>query len=183
MEGNINSKTKEPLNTEVGLQVEFAELRKANHLHNKLTELVIDGQGLDFLTEKIASLIGNLVVVEDPYLQVLAYSFPKSDSGIEQIGLKALSYKDYPPSFTKDSFSFEQYHIAAKKRRPVRVAILSDTGPNMTGLLVPMITGNMIIGYLSVIESHQSIGDVDVGVINHAATIISLEMVKQRTSV
>src|SRR5207237_4329501 len=72
----------------------------------------------------------------------------------------------------------------ARERRPVRIPPMTDFGVDASCVLAPVAVGESIMGYLSILaEGDASVGeDLDLQIVQHAATVYALSMMRERSA-
>jgi len=71
-------------------------------------------------------------------------------------------------------------HEVVEGRKPRKVAPIPEAGMTAHRIITPILAGGENLGYLSIIEHPQRHEQLAMMAIEHAATVIALEMIKQR---
>lgn len=147
-------------------------LKRAIAIHAQLTDLVLQGEDLVAIAVTLARLVGRPVVVEDKFFRTLAYAYSEEkDAG----ALSTLSGE------MLEDPRFQQFvKLLEKERRPL--VWRQQEGPEETSsrLMAPIIAGDTILGYISIIEGSETLEELDVIAVEHAATVFALKLMQQR---
>src|SRR5438132_1668570 len=156
------------------LQAQNAALRQLVVIHDRLGALVLQGADVTAITRMMADLVGRRVLVLDALLQVMAMAVPARDA------------------FLADGFVWApgQGYVRAvlatlaRERRPLRVPPMADFGVDASCVLAPVAVGESIMGYLAILaEGDASVGDdLDLQIVQHAATVYALSMMRERSA-
>ena len=156
------------------LQAQNAALRQLVVIHDRLGALVLQGADVTAITRMMADLVGRRVLVLDALLQVMAMAVPARDE------------------FLGDGFVWApgQGYVRAvlatlaRERRPLRVPPMADFGVDASCVLAPVAVGESIMGYLAILaEGDASVGDdLDLQIVQHAATVYALSMMRERSA-
>lgn len=152
-------------------------IMQAEKIHSKLTKLVLDGGSLEDITSTISNLIGTPILVEDSSLNILSSSFPseKDYSGTSDI----INYRmsgEFQKKLKK-SYQFKQ-SVTNRNGDPFKFPIKPDEDISQNTL--PIVANQILYGFLSAIELEKKLDDLDVIALEHGATTIALEMMKEK---
>ncbi|HET6315210.1 MAG TPA: hypothetical protein VFG86_02045, partial [Chloroflexota bacterium] len=163
------------------LQGQNATLRQLVAIHDRLGALVLGGADIATITAVLAELIGRRVLLLDTQLQASAMAVP------------SLRFAD--PSTNSGQAGGEPFRWApaaayvsgvlatlAGERRPLRIPPMADWGVEAVCVLAPVAAGEAILGYLAILEERGAVPseDVDLQVVQHAATVYALAMMRER---
>ena len=160
------------------LNQEKAAMQKSAAIHNQLTFLVLDGQGLSGITENLAHIIGRPVLVADRFFQVLSCFKPlpqgedDNGEGIESIWKMVIA----DPTVRQDLLALG---TGAQYFSLMPPGLVDDDVKKI--MVVPIIAGNNHLGFVSALEE-KPLSKLDCIALEHAATVIALEMLKQKAS-
>jgi sugar diacid utilization regulator len=162
------------------LQAQNAVLRQIVVIHDRLGALVLQGADVTAITRMTAELVGRRVLLLDALLQVVTMALPLHD--------------ERPPR-TVDGFSWapQQGYVRAvlatlaRERRPLRVPPMADFGVDASCVLAPVAVGDAILGYLAILAEGgdgdaTTSEDLDLQVVQHAATVYALSMMRERVA-
>jgi sugar diacid utilization regulator len=155
-------------------------LRQIVVIHDRLGALVLQGADVTAITRMTAELVGRRVLLLDALLQVVTMALPLHD--------------ERPPR-SGDGFSWvpQQGYVRAvlatlaRERRPLRVPPMADFGVDASCVLAPVAVGDAILGYLAILAEGgdgdaTTSEDLDLQVVQHAATVYALSMMRERVA-
>jgi purine catabolism regulator len=149
-----------------------ATSERAMQLYRRLSEMSREGLGLQAMTDVIANLTGNIVVVQDKRLEIKAESWP-SDTAVNQEALRhSLKQREQLPAILRNR------KAAANARQTYWQQILPVE--NMGRLVSPIVSGDRARGYLSVVGPAGSLDLLDSLAVEHGAAACALEMAKAK---
>ena len=164
------------------LQKKYEELKKVNEIlieqhkvltrsleiHKQLTELALTGKGIEAICHTLTDIIDNPVQVEDQNFEVIATTMDKMIHSF-------ISGKDL---MERKEFDV-QIKILFQDKKPVELFLDSDTIQYM----VPIIAGETILGLIITVLVKKKLSQLDRVALEQGATIIALEMLKQRATI
>jgi len=151
------------------LQAQNATLRQLVAIHDRLGALVLLGADIATITAVLAELIGRRVLLLDGQLQASAMAVPSELSA---------PFRWAPaPAYVSGVLA-----TLAGERRPLRIPPMPNWGIEAVCVLAPVSVGEAILGYLAILEEHEEAPaeDVDLQVVQHAATVYALAMMRER---
>ncbi len=147
-----------------------ATSERAMQLYRRLSEMSREGLGLQAMTDVIANLTGNIVIVQDKRLEIKAESWP-SDTTVDVEGLRrTLKQREQLPAILRNR------KAAANARQTYWQQILPIE--NMGRLVSPIVSGDRARGYLSVVGPPGNLDLLDSLAVEHGAAAYALEMAK-----
>lgn len=140
-------------------------------IHEQLTQCILNGKGIAYIIAILAELMKSAVVLEDHHLNPLSSNIPQT---------VALNDSLKPYLFTSTSLTFkEQTSIYLKRKRPFEINDqYSDIAVNR--LVSPILVGNQFLGFISLLRLNKRFSNIDHIAIEHAASIIALEILKEK---
>lgn len=170
----LQEKVTELFNLNEMLSNEKAALQKSATIHNQLTSLVLEGKGLDEISRNLAQIIDKEILVADHFFQVLSCSpAGKADrESITDIWNKAINNQDI-----KEQLSLDSNKHLFRFAFPVK-----EGGSQGNVVVLPVIAGKDYLGYVVTIEEDELLRELDCIALEHAATVIALEMLKQKAA-
>ena len=151
------------------LQTQNATLRQLVAIHDRLGALVLLGADIATITSVLADLIGRRVLLLDGQLQASAMAMPSEMNS---------AFRWAPaPAYISGVLA-----TLAGERRPLRVPPMADWGVEAVCVLAPVSVGEANLGYLAILEEQDlsPSEDVDLQVVQHAATVYALAMMRER---
>jgi hypothetical protein len=156
------------------LQAQNSTLRQLVAIHDRLGALVLLGADIATITAVLAELIGRRVLLLDNQLQASAMAVP------------SVHYADDVPEPFRwapaPAYVSGVLATLAGERRPLRIPPMADWGVEAVCVLAPVAVGEAILGYLAILEEREATPseDVDLQVVQHAATVYALAMMRER---
>jgi purine catabolism regulator len=153
--------------TIAALQAQNSVLRQLVSIHDRLGVLVLQGADVTAITRRLSDLIGRRVLLLDALLQVVAMA-PESE------------HFSWTP---RRGYVRAVLSTLARERRPLRVPPMVDFGVEASCVLAPVAVGDTILGYLAILaegEESTSTDDLDLQIVQHAANVYALSMMRER---
>lgn len=143
---------------------QHAMLSQSAEIHRSLTHLVLEGCGLDDLTERLTGLLGRESLVLDPACQVVAggpASARDTDGG-------------RPPGAPAAEHKTERLRDLRRLASAALLEPLVVSEPGLDGLLAPIVVERRLHGYLWIDGAGRPFSDLDVVAAEHGATVAAL---------
>lgn len=155
------------------------QLQRAEEIHTQLTQLVLDGNSVSSIAQSLADLVSNPIVVEDGRFNLIASSLPTSLNLINDADtLQKFVDKRTSKKFQDKLFHSDYYHdVLNGDAKKVLELPLSQSNSTKT-ITIPIIASNTIYGFLTLIEAERPYTSIDVVALEHGATTIALQLVK-----
>ncbi len=150
------------------LRKQHVILEKSLEMHNQLTGLVLRGKGIEAICDTLTAFIGSPVQVEDHNFNIKATTMHNTTARFVS-GKELLENKDY----------IGQDYELFQERKPVEIFPALNT----TQYLVPIVAGQQFMGLITTVLTHRKLKQLDKVAMEQGATIIALEMLKQRAAV
>ncbi|KUO61746.1 MAG: hypothetical protein APF84_15260 [Gracilibacter sp. BRH_c7a] len=141
---------------------QVSKLQYYKNVQDRLTDLVIAGEGLEGITKVLEELIGNPVIVYDKRFNVLASTNPHLN--------KFTEIKD---SSERENLNEKVYYYRQE------VILPYQNNRKATQVVVPIQQLNQISAYLTVVELDHKLCESEFIILENASTVISLELVKR----
>lgn len=137
-------------------------LKRSEKIHQELTKVVLMGGGIDHIAQTLYQLIPRPVLIQNAEQEILAL--------VGEVREK---------NQLKDSLALPLRKLKARLNNNKVVRIEGENGRSR--LIAPIIVAGNIYGYISVFESpDRKIEAIDYRAVEHAATVIALEMLKEK---
>ena len=154
------------------------QLRRSIEIHRQFTRLALDGQGLDAIVRTLGELVESSVSLEDASFHLLAsHNVPGVTDPHRQQTLKE---QGTPLNVQRASAIKTMLEEVVQGRSPRMVPAFPEHGLTAPRIITPVLAGPECLGYLSIIDHPQHHEDLALMAIEHAATVLALEMIKQR---
>lgn len=151
------------------LRSQHQALQRSVAIHDEFTALVLRGQGLEAIAETLARIVGNPVRVEDEMgKRVRAEIVDGEKAAAAFVPVASLLATAGPEVRTS----------LLEGRQPVRLR----GAENLTQMVLPVVAGEEVLGFLNVLEQFRPLADLDVIAMEHAGTVLALELLKERAS-
>jgi sugar diacid utilization regulator len=159
------------------LQAQNSMLRQLVAIHDRLGGLVLQGADRATVTAALAELIGRQVLLLDTHLQTSELALPLTGQS-DGLG-DSMQPMAWAPAA---AYVNGVLSTLAGERRPLRVPPMPDWGVDAVCVLAPIAVGDAILGYLAILEQPEAnpSDDVDLQVVQHAATVCALAMMRER---
>ncbi|MBI3965655.1 MAG: GAF domain-containing protein [Chloroflexi bacterium] len=163
----------EQLSTLTGRQ--YATLRRSVSIHDQLTRMALEDRGIEAICGALARLVSNPVIIENPWFVPLGL-------GLTADGAQSEADLATPRAALDDSEIGPYLRRLASERRPIQLAPATHVGLERPRTIAPILAGGELLGYLTVVESGRTLEELDFIAIEHATTILALELVKRRAA-
>ncbi|MGQ9823422.1 MAG: GAF domain-containing protein [Desulfotomaculales bacterium] len=147
-------------------------LKRAIDIHTQLTDLVLQGKDLTAIAVTLAKLVERPVVVEDKFFHTLASACIKEKDAGKLLTLSGEMLEN--PRFQQFIKKLEN------ERRPMVWGQQEGQEKAGSRLMAPIIAGDAVLGYISIIEGNETLEELDVIAVEHAATVFALKLMQQR---
>lgn len=142
-------------------------LQRSADLYRQLTELVLCGQGLAAICQALYQIVQVPLVVEDEHYRVLASTGLAEGEGHVSLG-------DFPAN----EVDRPRVHLGRKATR----LPLGRGGPFRAQVVVPLVAGEEVLGYLYALEADRPLGTMEQMALENAGTVLTLELLKSRVA-
>ena len=158
------------------MQAQNSTLRQLVAIHDRLGGLVLQGADVAAITSLLSDLVGRRVLLLDALFETVAIAGARN---LEPSAAAA----GWSPS---EAYVNRILRTLADDRRPLRVPPLVAFGVDVACVVTPVVVGDAILGYLVMLEDGSveghggSEGELNVLVVQHAATVYALAMMRER---
>lgn len=159
------------------LERQNAQLLQAEQIHRQLTEVSLQDGGLEAIVARVAQLISRPLVLYDTGFTQLAAS--GLHEPVDELHYAALRAEQFPQALLEQPEVRDDVQRLRSQNRPVRLSWL-HADARFSRYVIPVTTGRSILGYLVVVESPDLIDELDMRAVEYGATLIALELLKQR---
>jgi len=144
-------------------------LERVTTIHSRLSRMVLNGDGIDSLVVTLSHLLSRPVVVQDRFFKLLA----ASEGAAEDLAVADVF---------EDPRVADRVKRIIQEHRPAEFAPFPELGMQRARVMAPIVVGKEMMGYLSILENERPIEDMDFTTAEHAATVLALEVMKERTA-
>jgi len=160
------------------INAQNAQLRQSIQIHRQFTQLVLDGQGLDAIVRTLGELVESSVTLEDPNFHLLAsHTVPGVIDAHRQ---ETLEQHGTPRKVLQATPIQAMLREVVEGRAPRKVPAFPQFGLTAPRIIAPVLAGRECLGYLSIIDHPEHAESLAFMAIEHAATVLALELIKQR---
>lgn len=156
---------------------EFALKERADDIHRRLTQLVLEGGDLTALTRTLADILERSVLIENVASEVLATA---QHGPVDEARSRAVEIGRTSPERIQRLLRRGIYSELQSRMNPVHFGTMPDLGMTMERVVAPLVVGREIYGYLWVVAGDHPLTNLDELAINHAATVAALVMLKEQ---
>ncbi len=153
---------------------QYALLKESDHIHQTLTQIVLEGGGLQDLADALSELVERSVTIEDPALNLLAHA---THGKIDRARLESIEGGGTPEvirRFVREKGILDKVRNSLK---PMPVPAFPEHG--MTKRIVaPILVEKQLYGYLWFIAGQNPLDEADTMAIERAAIVAALTMLK-----
>ena len=142
--------------------------------------MVLEGRGMAPLAARLATLLGNPVVVADQFFHFIASS-PPGEHG-DPHRRQAIMLGGTPRQVLDDPVVGSHFRMVAEQKRPVVFPPFPEHGMDRRRLMAPIIAGDDILGYVTVLEAEHPLREFHATVLKQAALVLAFELMKQRVA-
>lgn len=156
------------------LRSQHLALQRSVAIHDALTALVLRGEGVGAIARSLARIIGNPVRVEDAEgRRILA------EAGLEErLPLDGfLSVQDLLTTAEPEVRS-----ALLGEKRAVSLPGREVNGSRFTQKVVPVVAGEEMLAFINVLELSRPLAELDLIAVEHASTVVALELLKERAA-
>lgn len=145
------------------------------NIHNQLTQLVLEESGFKAMAKRLSKLVDNPVIIQDRFWNIVTCSCCSENHATVEHLLNA----DKVETIKANNKIDKEAKIFISKRRVSRLEADPDCGISEPLIIVPIVIGLEVIGYITAIERDKELKKSDQIAIEHSAAILALEFMKQ----
>ncbi|MGG3470624.1 helix-turn-helix domain-containing protein [Neobacillus pocheonensis] len=150
----------ESLNNTISMQNEM--LSRSVDIHKRLARLVLNGEGLDSIISYLHVSTGNTVLLLDDLGELISSALQATLSNVDLLTIKQMAQESIKNVGTARSF----LEITINEERQYLTVLPIGAKPTLFGSLI--------------IVTPEEIPEVEIAALEHACTVISLELVKEQ---
>ncbi|HEY0493859.1 MAG TPA: PucR family transcriptional regulator ligand-binding domain-containing protein [Candidatus Dormibacteraeota bacterium] len=160
------------------INAQNVQLRRSIEIHRQFTDLALDAQGLEAIVRTLGELVESSVALEDANFHLLAsHAFPGVTDAHRQ---QTLAQQGTPRSALHSKPIKAMLEEVIEGRSPRKVPAFPEQGLTAPRIIAPVMAGRECLGVLSIIDHPQHHEALAFMAIEHAATVLALEIIKQR---
>jgi PucR family transcriptional regulator, purine catabolism regulatory protein len=150
---------------------QYALSKQVFHIHEVLSQIVIEGGGLDSLANQLADLLQRSITIEDVSFSLLAY---KSINPIDSVRERSIAEGRTPEEVIAYHKIHGLYERLRQERRPQKVNPIPEIGLTLERVVAPIIVGPQLLGFIWVIATDHPLTELDFLAIERGANIAAL---------
>ncbi len=160
------------------INAQNTQLRRSIEIHRQFTHLALDGQGVEAIVRTLGELVESSVSLEDTSFHLLAsHSIP----GVTDPHRQETIAQHGTPREVRESAAIQAVlREVVSGRAPRKVQAFPELGLTAPRIIAPVLAGRECLGYLSIIDHPPHTEDLALMAVEHAATVLALELIKQR---
>jgi purine catabolism regulator len=159
------------------LSEQYVLLQQSLHIHKVLTQLVLEGKGLDDLAESLVTLLSRSVTIEDPSLRLLAHA---STGPVDDIRKRSIAEGRTPEELVTYLSSQGLFERLRRDPRPQHVSPVPEMGMTLERIIAPILVGPQLYGFVWIIATDSPLTELDFLAIERAATVAALIMSREQ---
>lgn len=156
---------------------QYALLRQSIGIHERLTELVLQGAGLDVLAETLAALLQRSITIESAAFHVLASA---RRGPVDAAREQSVAAGRTTPELARHLLDMGVFAQLLAEKRPLQLAPLPQLGMELARIVAPVIVDQAIVAYIWIIAEERPLTQLDELAISHAATVAALILFKEQ---
>ncbi len=155
---------------------QYTLLKRSDHIHQTLVQIVLEGGGLQDLAKALAQLVNRSVTIEDPELNVLASAeFGEVDPARQQ-SIRRGGTPAFIREFVREQGILDRLNQSLK---PTKVRAFPEHGMTKERIVAPIVVERKVYGYLWLIATDEPLDESDTMTIERAAIVAALIMLKE----
>lgn len=159
-------------------QDNLERVRRALDIHQTLTNLVLQGGGLQDLADRLADLIGHSISIETDHFEAIA---TRNIAAVDEARRYTQLHGHTDPRLVaalEDRGYLPQIHATL---HPLHLAAMPDVGLEMERILAPIVVHGAIYGYMWIIADDHALSEIDMMAIESGSTIAALMLLYQES--
>ena len=160
------------------IREQYALTEQIYHLHDVLSQLVLEGGGLEALADRLSQWLGCSVTIEDEALQLQAYA---SLGPMDEVRRRSIAEGATPREVAAHLTASGLFARLKSVPKPQRVAPAPELGMELERIIAPILVGDDLYGYIWIIASQRTLNELDYLAIERAAHIAALILSRERS--
>lgn len=156
---------------EILISDQLARLKKTEQIHNRLLEIVLNGNGLPSVCHTLVELVGNPVLILDGKGDLLANAWPPESN--------EFTPEAYEEKLLAQLVQVKDRLLALNPHQQQRLVLQLDNR-DQSLVLVRIDVNGSLNGFLAIPEVRRVLDSQDMMAVEHASTIVALEFLKQQ---
>ena len=144
---------------------------KVFKIHDVLTNLVVEGCGLEKFAETLAKILNRSVTIEDPNLKILAYSLVGQT---DEVRTRTIELGYTPTEVVNYLRKLGVFERVQKDPKPQYLKPIPAMGIKFERIVAPILIGEQLFGYIWIIANGDSLTQLDYLAIERGAIVSAL---------
>jgi len=153
-------------------------VRHALHIQQSLTQLVLEGGGLQHLASRLAELLGHSISIENERFEAIA---TENIAEVDEARRYTQLHGRTDPRLVNALETRKILPEIMQTLRPKYLEAMPDVGLEMERILAPIVVHGEIYGYMWIIADEHAISEIDQMAIESGSTIAALMMLHQES--
>ncbi len=154
-------------------------MQLVEEVQRSLINHVLENSSIQTITDKIASMVENTVILEDAKLDVIAVSHAGTADDSERV--ERIWNERNSSLFRKRILQSDFYKNVQqfKKKEPFEIEVAADEHTKALNIMIPIFSNQTIYGFLSLLEVNRPHNYTDIIILENSTTAIALQLMKQ----
>ncbi len=162
------------------IQLQNQELQRAFAINKKLTELVLNGEGMNGITQTLASIIDESVLVFDNRIHLITTHIVSKQKYLSNLQKRI---KDTLKNIMAVPGKEQEYNTLITRKVPLPLRFKIE-GFILSCVIYPLVVGNEILGFITTVKNNDEETSTDsIMAIQHSTSVFALEIIKQKSIV
>nr|WP_295971221.1 XylR N-terminal domain-containing protein [uncultured Bacillus sp.] len=149
-------------------------LKRGNLLSNQLTQIVLQGKGLDSIAQTLGRSLKCGIVITNKDFETLSEYGDVFDYSLKKIIEKKENL---------DSSDQKKIIDMINHRSTIQLNFLNKPGSSYYPLITPIIVQNSVYGYISIIKNLKEMNELESSFVERAANICALHILNKKTAI
>ncbi len=150
---------------------QYALNEQAFHIHKTLTQLVLEGGGLNALAQTLTNLLNRSVTIEDSNMRLLAYA---SVEFVDEVRERSITEGKTPTEVIEYLHSMGLFTKLKTDPKPHPVPPAPHLGMSLERIIAPIMVGSTLYGYIWIIATDRALTELDFVAIERGAHVAAL---------
>jgi PucR family transcriptional regulator, purine catabolism regulatory protein len=159
------------------INAEHWRLKRSMEIHQRFTELVLDGKGVTEICRTLAELLDSAVALEDASFHLLAHAGGGTGDAHRR---ETIARHGTPPRVLYDPQIQQMLREVEARRHPTKVPAFPHLGMSRERIIAPVTASNTVLGYISVLDHPPDNEELAYMAVEQAAIVIALALTKER---
>jgi len=157
---------------------QYALTEQAYHIHNVLSQLVLEGGGLESLAQRLSELLDCSVTIEDAALHLQAFA---TREPMDEVRRRSIAEGATPQEVTAHLAASGLFEQLKQDPKPRHIAPNPTLGMTLERIIAPVLVGDDLYGYIWIIASQRAFTELDSLAIERAAHIAALILNREQS--